>query len=257
MTADDLKQAIRQLSPLPDVSPDFSWLGRRIALRRRILKDDPEEFLTWSVIIGTMFVGNAPYISKEMSNLELRYYDAIFDPGFGNPAVYDEWNDDEIITGNLIHQAYHLAQWEEKTGKHIENLNQIEEFGGGYGAMALICNRLGFGGIYSIQDFPEFSLLQRYYLSNVLDDIGNIQFSHPPAYPDLYIALWSISEVPPVDRRIPNADSYLFAYAPNWDGYSNQDYFGDFIKGKPDYKWWNWQIDHLPNSWYLVGVKDG
>jgi len=54
VTVDQLRQVIRDLPPLPDTAPEFTWLGRRIALRDHILKEDPQKFLEWSTIVATM-----------------------------------------------------------------------------------------------------------------------------------------------------------------------------------------------------------
>lgn len=54
MTKEELKDFILSLPPLPDIAPEFTWLNRRITLRRRILEDDLDKFLEWSVIKATM-----------------------------------------------------------------------------------------------------------------------------------------------------------------------------------------------------------
>jgi len=54
MTADELKQTILALPPLPDEGG--AWLGRRKDLRAHILNDDPAYFRDWSVIRATMGV---------------------------------------------------------------------------------------------------------------------------------------------------------------------------------------------------------
>lgn len=256
MTKEELRQAIQDLPSLPETAPRHSWLRHRIDVRKRILRDNPDEFLTWPVIRGTMFVGDADYIKDELKYLlgiTDKCVDSIYHcPQFGK-------NKPEVACTNLIHQTYHIKQWEDKSGLCIYNQNQIEEFGGGYGAMALICRRLGFDGHYFISDLPEFSLLQEFYLSNVLDNYtDNYYFntSHDGGN-DLFMALWSISEIEPSERHIPKAKSYLFAYAPTWGDYDNQTYFEGFMAGKPDYGWHNWTIPHLPNFRYLIGVKAG
>jgi hypothetical protein len=81
---------------------------------------------------------------------------------------------------------------------------------------------LGFNGIYTIIDFPEFLLLQEYYLSaHNIDTVEYIEtgsVDYQLGEPDLFIALFSLSET---DRNIrhgaiPPAKSYLFAYQPEW-----------------------------------------
>jgi hypothetical protein len=127
----------------------------------------------------------------------------------------DTYSNNTQYSMNLIHQAYHLTQWEQATGKRIEHLNTIVEFGAGYGAMALLCRRLGFEGQYIIYDLPEFSLLQEYYLSQFgMIDKMEWNPAEKPKDADLFMALYSISEVPFEDRPglMVKADSYLFLY---------------------------------------------
>jgi hypothetical protein len=70
-------------------------------------------------------------------------------------------------SGNLIHQAYSLAQLTEIGDCRLENLSQIVEFGGGFGTMCKLVHQLGFKGRYIIFDLPECSALQEYYLNAV------------------------------------------------------------------------------------------
>lgn len=277
MTIDELRQAIQELDTLPESAPRFTWLARRIELRKKILKDNPEKFLKWPLISETMFVGNAPYIQEELDYILSgllfldKYYvnwdEVIAEPEFGNPELL---SDNRLrygrTSGNFIHQVYHIKTWQNRTNKYVKDLDSIIEFGGGYGTMALICRRLGFKGKYTIIDFPEFNLLQEFYLTNVgIDDIDfeitPTEYYNPiDAKCDLFIGLWSISEVAINWRWELNsikANSYLFAYAPKWDKMDNQCWFDDFQANRPDYQWHNWKIEHLPNSWYLIGDKSG
>lgn len=54
MTQDELRAIIMSLPPLPESAPEFTWLGRRIDLRHRILTQDVSKFLEWPVIRATM-----------------------------------------------------------------------------------------------------------------------------------------------------------------------------------------------------------
>jgi len=246
MDIETLREKIEQLPPLSDSPERFTWEFRRKNLRHRILKHEVEKFLRWPIIKETMFVGNVPYVYDKYRELlgqdfagDLsRWATAIVEPKFGGAELLP----DIIIetSGNLVNQAHHLMTWENTTGERVEDLNFIFEFGGGYGAMALICRRLGFTGKYTILDLPEFSLLQQYYLSNVLpeddklffiDDVEwvGIQRSLTIAKYDLLIANCSLSEVMGEDR-----DKFiswlwskggLITYHPRWDGFDNDTYF--------------------------------
>ena len=67
----------------------------------------------------------------------------------------------------MIHHAYHLAQFEEKTRTQVHEIDFVLEFGGGYGSMCRLFYNLGFRGRYVIFDLPSFSALQIYYLKTL------------------------------------------------------------------------------------------
>lgn len=160
-----------------------------------------------------------------------------------------------ILSNNLIHQAYHLQQWEHTTGQRIENLKSIVEFGGGYGAMCLLCHQLGFSGRYIIYDLPEFSLLQQYYLSQChIEADWNPRRKPRPV--DLLIGLYSLSEVPPNERNLKmvRTNSYLFLYSGQWQDYDNVGWFRNFAMSTT-LEWRHSEIQHLPDkqNWYSIG----
>ncbi len=259
MNIKQLREQVKLIN-LPPKAEKNSWLQRQIEIKQRILKDDPEQFLTWSVVIGCMFVGNAPYIYDELKELSDSYdwhkWEKVLPESiFGQPEFWSDWT-----SGNMIHQAYHIKQWENKTGNKIEELDSILEFGGGYGTMALVCRRLGFTGKYIIQDLPVISKLQEFYLSNV--DITDIEFriEYELSHVDLIISLWAVAETPDVfkDRffRYHGANNYLLSYSDIWETWNNRGYFDDFREIQPEYEWHDWIIPHLTNSRYLIGSRE-
>lgn len=149
---------------------------RRKQLRELVLKDDPRRFLSWRVITATMFVNYAPYIRQELIDLmnrswHTRWKVVIRENNVGMPENHFLYLGS---SGNQIHHAYHLAQFERHTGLQIENMDMIIEFGGGYGNMARMAYRVGFKGKYLIYDLPEFYALQKFFLkSNLLKVADN------------------------------------------------------------------------------------
>ncbi len=250
-TSETLQQAIQQLPPLDGVS---FWDKKRSELRQAILSSSPDEFLTWSTVISTMFVGNAPYIEQELEALPAYYTVAIREPGFGKPLLHPGGS-----SGNLIHQAYHLYRWSLATGKSVKDMRRIVEVGGGYGAMALLVIRLGFQGTYQIIDLPEFALLQQYYLSNVLPGNRQIIWDRWPVECDLLIASHSLSEMPFAKRADIltgiSAKSYLLVYHCEHEGIDNLSYFAEFAASRPDYVWQGWKTEQPSNQQYLIGVR--
>lgn len=219
----ELFAAFAALPPLKGEAPDYTWRRHRLSLREHVAAGDLSNMLQWSTVVATMFVGTgAAFTPAELSRLTDRYKNIIGEPRIGDPQLYDGWT-----SGNLIHQAYHLMQWEQATGLQVERLGRIVEIGGGYGAMALLCWRLGFRGRYVIIDLPEVSLLQEYYLSQAR--VKNVEWrADGLGYEDadLLIALYSITEMEVGDRwevmeRI-NARHVLMCHQPTFTPFKGQ-----------------------------------
>lgn len=258
MTVDELKAAIKALPP---VEGNDTWDNHRRSIRKHILEEKPETFLKWSTVRATMYV-NAPFTAIEYKALSGRLREATKGKSFGGLTYRGH-------DTNLIHQAYHLSQWEKVTGRQVGSLNRIIEFGGGYGAMCLVCRRLGFKGKYIIYDLPELGLLQGYYLSSALgvDDFSykaqNYLLDDPDRYYlincGLFIASHSLSEVDFELRRLMlsrvNAASLLFIFHCEHNGVDNLEWFRQLAEDRPEYEWSSWYTEHLPNQWYQIGVR--
>jgi len=61
-------------------------------------------------------------------------------------------------------QVFHLFTLHAATGIHVENVDLILEFGGGYGCLCRAAFQAGFTGQYVIFDLPVFSAVQTFYL---------------------------------------------------------------------------------------------
>ncbi len=263
MNADQLRARMAQLpEPITDKKPPY-WEFWRLDLWQTVLIDDPTHFYEWPCVYHTMLVAHWPFqISYELSQLDLnRWRYAIQVPHFGPDDAFGRVKVKYPFSMNLIHQAYHLTQWEQATGKRIEQLDTIVEFGGGYGAMVLLCRRMGFEGKYVIYDLPEFSLLQEYYLSQfgMLDKV-EWNSGKNPKDADLFIALYSLSEVEPSKRFgfiQPYAKSFLCLYSGQWEQWDNVNWFQNVLPKIAQYikNWQHTEITHLPNrnNWYLIG----
>lgn len=226
-----LRQALLDLPPRHTDGRGRGWDWRSNEIRRKLLRSNPEQFLRWPIVIGAMFTQDEA-TRRELDWLEgqpdwaERWQPALREPGFGNPDRLPEpyaWT-----SGGLVTQAFHLAQWEQSSGREIGELDSILEVGGGYGAMCWLCYQLGFDGVYQIADLPELSLLQQYYLSQLEGVEGacpnllnGLRWSIQPEPAELLIACYSLSEMPVADRA-----SYLQC------GHAHrllavQDYFND------------------------------
>lgn len=262
------------------------WFNRVNRLRELILNKDPREFLRWHVISGTMFVKYADYVGPELNYLKSlpdwtsRWCEAIKESPIGHPMPY--WRCPKS-SGNLIHNAYHLAQFEEKTAISVNNMNCIFEFGGGYGSMCRLVHNLGFQGKYVLFDFPAFSALQQFFLKSVritvhavgsfktarsgvvcisdVEELTEILSNHFEETDSMFIATWSISEAPVGLRNLilPLTSSFkgfLIAYLAQFKEVNNIDFFRNWRTSQEDIEWHDWQIKHMSNNnRYIVGKR--
>jgi hypothetical protein len=258
------------------------WLSNLNRLRELVLKEDPREFLRWDVVNSTMFIAFAHYISTERNYLKrrpdwnTRWRKAIKESCVGHPTPYLFY---PASSGNLIHHAYHVAQFEEKTQVQIDQLDFVFEFGGGYGSMCRLFYNLGFRGSYVIFDLPLFSALQTYYLKTLalpvrsrteflksrmaivclsdIQDLKTLLEDHLEAK-NLFIATWSISETPVHLREIvlplvSNFYSFLIAYQDRFEEVNNLEFFDQWQEAMRHVIWHNLRIQHIPGNHYLFG----
>jgi len=263
---------------------EAAWVGNRVKLRRCILEKDPREFLNWDVMTGSMFVGNRLFINGELHYLKSlpdwhRLWENVIEEDHaGAPKPY---KGHRKSSGNRIHQAYHLARFEEATGQPISRFPLIMEFGGGYGSLCRIIYKLGFQGRYFIFDLPEFTALQKYYLGSLAMELieakaffsgrrGILCTSDPEllgsmaaseARTGLFVATWSLSETAQALREhimtlpaMHAASAYLIAYQNDFEGIDNTHFFDAWRKSKPDIRWVQNEIAHMPGNHYLFGT---
>jgi|GEM_PF-537892 len=268
-----------------DSAAESAWLANRTTLRKCILEEDPREFLTWDVVTGSMFVGNRPFIDSELSYLMHRpdwkqvWEDIIEEDPAGAPKPYKGYRQS---SGNRIHQAYHLARFEQETGMAVNRFPLIVELGGGYGSLCRLIHKLGFKGQYIIFDLPEFVALQKFYLGSLampLIEAKDVAVGRPgilctsdlavlgsfdprDTQEGLFIATWSLSETDPAFREqttslpaVDSAGAYLIAYQNNFEGVDNGRFFDAWRAKKPGICWVHSEISHMPGNFYLFGRK--
>jgi hypothetical protein len=253
--------------PPSDSHPPY-WQFWRHDLYLNVLHGDPRKLFSWPCIYHTMLTRHwtgamwHEYSCLVQDENSSKWLDAITMPSFGEPRDYLEGTQH---SENLAHQAYHIKQFSDITNIDVTKLDSIIEYGGGYGAMALVLRRLGFTGKYTIYDLPEFLLLQKYYLSNTLDSLKDISFvssistlktHHREA--DLLIACYSISESTMEQRaeflNSVNFHKFLLLYSSGWESYDNRQYFIDFARQHNDLSWEHIHVEHLPpESFYAFG----
>lgn len=270
MNKDEFIKTIEGLRQLRPQHPRHSWKRNCYEVQQHVKRgDDTEGFIRWSTIRGTMFLGETKAVENEYNSLLERglmdrYEKAVKEHSFGDP-VYLTF--DENTSGNLIHQAYHLSQFEHTFEKKVEELETIVEFGGGYGAMCAVIRRLGFSGEYALYDLPEFRFLQEYYLSNIDINYENnsyhsvdeeCRFAVPPRDVDLLIACYSLSEAPEKVRKpfidATNAKYILIIHQGNWDKEGTTPYFDKLMNDRDHlYDWTVFKHPYFGSSRYVLG----
>ncbi len=267
----ELRAKFQQL-PVLDTSSappsEAQWLRNVDRLRKHVLNDDARQFLRWDVIAETMSVSYARYAYKELKYLRGlptwdRWREAIGEIGTGHPVRYPLY---PASSGITIHHAYHLAQFEAKTGAKISDMNCVFEFGGGYGNLCRLVHRLGFKGRYVLFDLPAFSALQCYYFKTVrvLDvscqsDFHQLEMALREFSGNrLFIATWSLSETPlttriPVLKLLREFEHFLIAYQDRFGEVDNLDFFNRW-KDSTKAAWHSWPIAHLPGNHYMIGT---
>lgn len=264
---------------------EHEWIENANRLRNLILDDDPREFLRWQVISGTMFAKYASYVETELKYLKtrldwkIRWSTAIEESSVGHPMPY--WRCPHS-SGNLIHHAYHLAQFERKTDLAANSINFIFEFGGGYGSMCRLLHNLGFEGRYVLFDLAPFSALQEFFLKSIgitvrsadtfktakrgvicISDFEQLQAILSDRFEgsdSMFIATWSISEAPVTVRNsifpiVSAFNEFLIAYQHQFQGVDNIAFFEEWKASQRDIEWYEWEIEHMTGNRYLVGSR--
>ncbi|MGH8219006.1 MAG: hypothetical protein ACREUT_10650, partial [Steroidobacteraceae bacterium] len=118
----------------------------------------------------------------------------------------------------LMQHGYHLVRLLESTDFDLASIQQVFEFGGGYGSFFRLLRNLGYRNRYLICDLPPMCALQRFYVRNVFptgpeDDVPEnlewvpagrartVERQLSGRSPGLFIATWSLSEAPPSARE--------------------------------------------------------
>jgi hypothetical protein len=285
--------ALRErFSQLPERAPETSgtteqeWLDNMSELRRAVREEDPRQFLRWRVVSSTMSAKYPEYANPEFESLKARpdwvtrWSEAVTEATVGHPLPYYRH---PSSSANLMHQAYHVAEFERQLRRDITQAKLILEFGGGYGCMCRLLHRLGYAGRYVIFDLPEFSELQRFYLESVglrvhdvehsktleqgiacisdLDGLNQLLANFPDHEQATFIATWSISETPLQMRSdmrsaVGRFGSFLIAYQHRFAQIDNVAYFQDWRNTLSNVKWHHWEIPHMAGNSYMMGTSD-
>ncbi len=198
--------------PIPD--GDDHWSVYRRALRVHVLEGNLDQMIHWSTIQATMFVGQGLLVTECIRELKKVH-------------KHKGFQRDEDRT-NLVHKRYHWHMWEKEHQQSLRGIKKIVEFGAGYGASAVVADRLGFKGQYHIIDFPELVLLQQFWLADKIKNC-HVRFGDYPRDPDILVSMDGLSETTMNVRehfmRGMKPKTYLFSACSNWGPINNRDWF--------------------------------
>tara|TARA_A100001015_G_scaffold271336_1_gene324820 strand:+ start:1657 stop:2601 length:945 start_codon:yes stop_codon:yes gene_type:complete len=215
-----------------------------------ILKKKLKNFLKRSFIQKMFFVHNRlflmSYLNEIKKNIKWKLWKILLkENNIGSPIKYFL---SPFTSGNKIFQTFHLMKFHEYTKNNIKNYDFILEFGGGYGNMCEMFNRIRKGKHYVLFDTPEVNLLQYYYLKrnkikvgfnandknkvllmNSLLELKKLMLRHKNKK-KLFIANWSLSETPLSFRKemkfiFEAFDYQLISFQNNFENINNLKYF--------------------------------
>lgn len=286
-----IENLFKSVEKLPDedtsncLPSEREWKENVNHLKQLILSDDPRKFLRWDILTKTMVVGNDDFVLTELNYLKQdpnwneRWSEAIKEVTVGHPKLFYKY---PASSANLIHHSYHIAQFEKRTGTRIETIDFVFEFGAGYGSMCRLFYNLGYKGTYIMYDLPIFNELQKYFLEcigiplytanshylekNVVcissfDELKKILSSKASAHNALFIAMWSISEVPLELRKkifslVSDFSFFLIGYQNHFGEVDNIRYFDGITKQlNKRINWNNSPLEQLPGNNYLIGTR--
>jgi len=131
-------------------------------------------FLRENFIQKMFFVHNRLFILKELLELKkdknwILYKKLIEEDNVGNPVRYFLY---PKSSGNRINHVYHLSVLTKEFNINLKKLNNVFEFGGGYGCMARIFSKINKRTAFTCFDTNIVNLLQYYYLKQNNLDVG-------------------------------------------------------------------------------------
>jgi len=211
-------------------------------------KEEITNFLRINFIQKMFFVHNRLFILKELIELKKDknwtfYKKLIEEDNVGDPVRYFLY---PKSSGNRINHVYHLSVLSKEFNINLKKLNNIFEFGGGYGCMARIFSKINKKTKFTCFDTSIVNLLQYYYLKQNNLDVGfskenkfylisNIKNIKTKRSNSLFIANWSLSEIPIKFRKkfiksINNSKLILICFQENFENINNLRYFENLKK---------------------------
>ena len=242
-----------------------------------------KNFLRFPFIQKMFFVHNRLFIWKELKILKKdknwKFYKKILiEDNVGDPVRYFLYPES---SGNKINHVYHLSIIVNKLNLNLKLIDNVFEFGGGYGCMARIFSKINKNINYTIFDTKLVNFLQYYYLklnklnvgydfkkNYILVDKFKKSKNKKSISNSLFIANWSLSETPISFRaklilEMIKYEYILISFQENFEDINNLKYFKKLIlKLKLKYKFqlvenkfYKGNIFKKEKHYFLIGKK--
>lgn len=246
------------------------------------------DFLRHPTLRGTMFA-HLPWhnteIQKDLLRKEfsLNHLKQILKEHNAGKPILNDW--EFKTSGNSIHQLYHLAKFQRRSGVPVTNCEHILEYGGGYGNMAKIAKKINPDITYTIIDIPIFSFIQLVYLRTIfghdqvtlhdgsegitkgkinivpLQKTGVVKLNDSlTESPDIFVSTWALSESNLASQQLVselnffNAKQVLIAYQKTNELFAHAE---SIAKGLTHYDiYYNEEIGHQLENFYLFAKRN-
>lgn len=246
------------------------WVKYNNTIAKHLNRDDINNFTNWPIIHDTMFYGDNRGALDYLRSLPDwgEWQELIEEVPEGNP-IPNQWHPKS--SGNMIHQANHLARFLTRTNCKLANLNAIYEFGGGYGCMCRLIHKRGFVGKYVIMDIPAVQYIQKWYLGRTVKQgrieylLDSEEFTGQMEDKSLFIANWSLSEVTfPLRDKIlqtvfDKVDYVLIAYQGCHNELNNINYFYNKMLVTSQFRWdmllVPYAVTNRVDHYYMLGER--
>lgn len=247
-------------------------------------EENIKNFLRVGFIQKMFFLHNRIFVYFELILLKKDkrwpfYKKLIKEEPIGNPVRYFLYQDS---SGNRINHVYHLSVLAKELNINLTEVNNVFEFGGGYGCMASIFSKINKNIKYTCFDTPYVNLLQYYYLKHNNLDVGftekkkfylisnpkKIKLSYQKNLKSLFIANWSLSETPYNFRKdfiplIKKNDLILISFQEKFENIDNLNYFNNLKKKFSNKfrikiiknKFYTGNIINKHNHYFFIGQK--
>jgi len=256
-----------------------AWRSYGDEIISSLKENNPSEFLRFPRITGTVhpnqFGLSFQYLNYIFSSdkFTAAIQNALTESPVGNPFLDPSY---PLSSPLLVQHGYHLIRLLEYTNIDVLHLQEIVEFGGGYGSFFRLLKNLGYTNKYFIYDLPVMCAIQKFYLKNVFlpcpntETLSNLKWLSGAASnvsdnvinldESLFMATWSLSECPYDLRQefepiISKFKYVLIAYQPKFHYFNNVEYFNSLESKLPNFKWNHFECPIYENMFYLIGKK--